>query len=227
LSLSSTELGGPPLALVVCAEPLARVSELCLRHVGCATETVRSVGPALPLLDSSRAAVFIIDVGLDGGMELLAAAATHAPALALIRSRGSVPSIAAFAAGADQVITVPFTPDELAIRTFALLRRFGGAPRLHRSEHLGRVCLSIDETLQVDGAPADRIDPTLNSLLYLLAANAGSPVGVAEIRTLVWGFTPETTEEAIGRRIDELRVLLVSAEQTIDTVAEGYIHRSN
>ena len=30
-----------PVAFVVCAEPLARVSELCLRHLGCATLTMR------------------------------------------------------------------------------------------------------------------------------------------------------------------------------------------
>lgn len=92
--------------------------------------------------------------------------------------------------GADDYITKPFSPRELASRIKAVLRRTEMAPSLEKT------ALTIDEDLTVDfqrrevivkGQPV-KLRPTEYRLLYHLVNNAGWVLSHSTLLSKVWGW---------------------------------------
>ncbi len=92
--------------------------------------------------------------------------------------------------GADDYITKPFSPRELASRIKAVLRRTEMVPPLEKT------ALTIDEDLTVDfqrhevivkGQPV-RLRPTEYRLLYHLVNNAGWVLSHSTLLSKVWGW---------------------------------------
>ncbi len=92
--------------------------------------------------------------------------------------------------GADDYITKPFSPRELASRIKAVLRRTEMVPPLEKT------ALTIDEDLTVDfqrhevivkGEPV-RLRPTEYRLLYHLVNNAGWVLSHSTLLSKVWGW---------------------------------------
>jgi len=97
--------------------------------------------------------------------------------------------------GADDYVTKPFSPAELAARIKAVLRRALG------SEAPPSGLVTVDERLQIDFAEREaivdgrrlRLRPTEHRLLYHLVQNAGRTLPFETILARVWG--PEYSEE--------------------------------
>ena len=69
------------------------------------------------------------------------------------------------------------------------------------------------------------LTPSENSLLYLLAANAGRNVSLRDLREMVWGISPGTSDGAIERRVAGLRQRLRGLDGsglTIQRVEGGF-----
>lgn len=171
------------------------------------TRTATTIAEGAPLLEAGASDLLVADVADSRAeMALLGATGPGRPAMiALLRERGS--TFEAFNNGADQVVMVPFTPDELAVRTFALLRRLGRPTKLVHDQPFGGLTLSLDERIEIGGRSV-ALTPVLNSLLYLLAANSNKPVAADDIRDLAWGFGPQTSVATIRRHVRELRAAL-------------------
>jgi DNA-binding response OmpR family regulator len=98
--------------------------------------------------------------------------------------------------GADDYVSKPFSPAELAARIKAVLRRTAG------SEAESSPLVTIDERLQIDFEEREaivegrrlRLRPTEHRLLYHLVQNAGRTLSFETILARVWG--PEYREES-------------------------------
>ena len=118
-----------------------------------------------------------------------------------IRSQSSVPVIfvtvrgdeadrvAGLDLGADDYLTKPFSPRELASRIRALFRRIEAAepPRLHEVTVDDRLAVNFDQSIVIADGREIRLRPTEYRLLYQLVNNAGQPLSHDTLLERVWG----------------------------------------
>lgn len=155
----------------------------------------------------------------------------HTPIVAFTRRRDTALKLSAYERGADDIVEVPFTLDEIVARPFALLRRAHG------------MTVTIVPKIKLDGLEVDLIaqrvrvggrelhlTPIQQTLLYLLAANAGRALSREDLLSTIWGAELEIESNVVDRHIRELRVKLGDDWRTprfIETVpGAGYRFKS-
>lgn len=120
-----------------------------------------------------------------------------------IRSQSSVPVIfvtvrgdeadrvAGLDLGADDYLTKPFSPRELASRIRALFRRIeteaAEPPRLHEVTVDDRLAVNFDQSIVIADGREIRLRPTEYRLLYQLVNNAGQLLSHDTLLERVWG----------------------------------------
>jgi len=183
-------------------------------------EVLRDWAPHLAFIDLDLFEPFIDIVGR--GL-------THGqlPILGFTRRRDTALKLSAYERGADDIIEVPFTLDEIVARPFALLRRAHGiqvpiVPKIHLD---GLQVDLIAQRVSVGGRDL-QLTPIQQTLLYLLAANAGKALSREDLLTSIWGSEFEIESNVVDRHIRELRVKLGDewrAPRFIETVpGAGY-----
>ncbi|OLC54388.1 MAG: hypothetical protein AUH85_11930 [Chloroflexi bacterium 13_1_40CM_4_68_4] len=194
-----------PLAVVLARRTLASLVELVLRHCDIETASTPSVPAARALLDDPNAALLIVDsaVGPAAAELVRRLRPERFGTMALVDLEAGGSSSAAFTSGADDVLRLPFTPDELAIRAAVLLGRLGRPTKVARTGALAHAALNLDEHVSID-ATRVALTPSLNSLLYVLGANIGRPVTLGDVRRLTWGMDREGNAALLGRTVAEL-----------------------
>jgi DNA-binding response OmpR family regulator len=174
-------------------------------------------------------------VDIDGGVEQVLnrvglsrdTRGTSVPVLAVTR-RGDVETkLTAFRHGVDDVMTLPFCPDELLARILVMTRRrLGETPPLNPVLKLGDLEIDILGRRVRDGSAELRLTGIEQSLLCLLAANAGEVVSHDQILDALWGTDYAPDSNVVGRHIYRLRAKLQSdwrQPRTIVTVpGHGY-----
>lgn len=200
---------------------------LVLRHI--AAECVMVAGKAelqaLIRKDPPRALLADLDRyerapewGRDGG---------HVPCIGLTRRTEAKAKLDAFGRGASDVIQIPFTPDEIVVRTMAAIARaHGQSPRLRPRVTVGPFELDLPEgRVRLDSTEL-RLTPLEQTLLYLFIAHPGEVLTREEILVNVWGEGTAVTSNVIDRHIRDLRIKLSERWRTprfLETVAgEGY-----
>jgi two-component system KDP operon response regulator KdpE len=180
---------------------------------------VRDWAPHVAFIDLDRYEQFIdiVGRGLTHG---------HTPIVAFTRRRDTALKLTAYERGADDIVEVPFTLDEIVARPFALLRRAHGlnvtiVPKIRLD---GLEVDLIEQRVSVGGRNL-RLTPIQQTLLYLLAANAGRALSREDLLSTIWGEF-EIESNVVDRHIRELRVKLNDewrAPRYIETVpGEGY-----
>jgi DNA-binding response OmpR family regulator len=169
-------------------------------------------------LDAYEPFIDIVGRGLTHG---------HTPIIAFTRRRDTAMKLSAYERGADDILEMPFTLDEIVARPFALMRRAHG------------ISVAIVPKIRLDGLAVDLIEqrvtvggrdlqltPIQQTLLYLLAANAGKALSREDLLATIWGGEFEIESNVVDRHIRELRVKLGDewrAPRYIETVpGEGY-----
>lgn len=113
--------------------------------------------------------------------------------------------------GADDYVSKPFNPQELAARVKSHLRRYtslGDINAQHQADVIrnGRLCYRVEErTLYADGEPV-KLTATETKIVDLLMRNRGRIFPAEEIYQRVWegdAFAPENTVMVHIRRIRE------------------------
>ena len=113
--------------------------------------------------------------------------------------------------GADDYVSKPFNPQELAARVKSHLRRYTSLGDIHAQQqadeiHNGRLCYCMEErTLYADGEPV-KLTATETRIVDLLMRNRGRIFPAEEIYQRVWeeeAFAPENTVMVHIRRIRE------------------------
>jgi len=220
--------------LLVMGEILANLVALTLRHGRYETRATTATREARELVRTWDPQLAIIDVDHHFEfVDLLGRGIAHGeiPLLALTRKRDTAVKLSAFERGVDDIIEVPFTLDEIIARPFALMRRAHGIevdliPRIN----LGGLIVDVArQRAELDGKKLE-LSPIQQSLLYVLAANAGKTLSRNELVANIWGEDFGIESNVVDRHVRELRVKLGDdwrAPKYIETVArQGYRFRA-
>jgi two-component system KDP operon response regulator KdpE len=200
-----------PFVLVVDDEPpIVRLVQLRLEADDMQVRTAHRGEDALAILDDEPIDLVVLDVTMPGmdGFETLRR----------IRSRSTVPVIMLTArtldmdklrgltGGADDYVTKPFNPDELAARIAAILRRASGQ-RVAGQEQLryGDMTIDLAQRRVTRGDEEVHFSRTEWELLHELATNAGKVLLHRELLTRIWGAEFRDESQYLRTWVSRLR----------------------
>lgn len=129
------------------------------------------------------------------------------PIIAVTRTDGELqPRLAAFANGADDVVSLPIAPTELAARIRALLRRtYGDHAAYVPTVTVGDLEIDVmDDRVRTDGTDRD-LTSTERAILFVLASRPGQIISRRQIRRAVWGATGAPPSNIVDRHVRSLR----------------------
>jgi DNA-binding response OmpR family regulator len=179
---------GPARVLLVLDRPtLVELIKLTLNH---GVYTIRAVATPSEVETSVpewHPHLLVLDMDLDGA-QILARLGAHSaggvrlPVLGLTRRGDLKTKLGAFEADVDDILTIPFAPEELLARVIAVLRRsYSDAVTFTPVIKLGELEIDILNRTVRAGSSELHLTSLEQSLLYLLAANAGRVVTRKEI----------------------------------------------
>ena len=220
------------LILIVEDDPdIAELIALYLQKAGHRTELVTSGTAAVSRARDAEPDLIVLDVmlpGMDGLMVCQALRRDHATAaipIIMLTARGDESDrVTGLELGADDYVTKPFSPRELAARVAALLRR------VHRSAAPGRKRLtygplSIDvERHRVD-LNGEEVTLTAKEFLLLqyLVEHPGRVLSRDLLLTDVWGYQYTGGTRTVDVHIRRLREKLPMLADAIVTIKQfGY-----
>jgi two-component system, OmpR family, KDP operon response regulator KdpE len=207
-------LRSPARALLVIDQPvLAEIVKLALNHGSYSTRMAQTLEEAAAALTEWRPHLAIIDMDIAGSavLERLRPAqeVRHLPVIALTRRGDLKAKLAAFERGVDDILTVPFSPEEFVARTLAVMRRsYSEAVEFTPVLRLGDLEIDILNRQVRIGGTELHLTPLEQSLLYLLAANAGRLLTRDAILDYLWGADYVAESNVVDRHIRNLRAKL-------------------
>jgi DNA-binding response OmpR family regulator len=206
-----------PVLLVLDQPVLVELIALTLDHGTFGVRTAVSAPHAVDLLRTIRPRLVVLDLELEdvNGARVLdrlredAPAGPTAPVLALTRRGDLRTKLDAFARSVDDVMTLPFAPEELLARALALARRSDpDAGGLRPVIRLGDLRIDILQRTARAGGRELHLTALEQSLLCLLAANAGRVVTREEILDALWGPDYVAGSNVVDRQVRNLRTRL-------------------
>lgn len=224
-----------PLRVLVLTEQrlLAEMVKLTLNHGVYIARDAKDLAAATALIDEWQPQLAVVDMD-SGGDQLVRrigqtpqGGSTRIPVLALTRRGDLKTKLAAFDQGADDIMTVPLSPEELLARVLVITRRrFGADVSLKPVLKLGELEIDILNRRVRVGSSELHLTGLEQSLLYFLAANAGQVVTRDDIMDALWGTDFAAESNVVDRHIHGLRVKLQNGwrkPRFIATVpGEGY-----
>ena len=220
--------------LIIMGEALANLVSLTLQHGLYQTKAATDADEVRTLIQDWRPHMAFIDIDhYERFFDLIGGGMSHSqlPLLGFTRKRDTAVKLSAFEHGADDIIEVPFTLDEIVARPFALMRRAHGlsAPLVPKIRIDSLEVDLIEQEVRVGGKVL-QLTPIQQALLYLLAANHGRTLTREELLSSIWGGEFEIESNVVDRHIRELRVKLGDdwrTPQFIETVpGKGYRFKS-
>jgi DNA-binding response OmpR family regulator len=204
---------GPARVLVVLEKPMiAELIKLTLNHGVYSTRVVATTDEVESIVSDWQPHLVVLDMDLDGTriIALLSArTGGRMPVIGLTRRGDLRNKLAAFEAGVDDILTVPFAPEELLARVIALLRRsYSDAVTFTPVIKIGELEIDILKRTVRAGTSELHLTSLEQSLLYLLAANAGRVVTREEILDTLWGVDYVAESNVVDRQIRNLRARL-------------------
>jgi DNA-binding response OmpR family regulator len=192
---------------------IVEVIKLTLNHGVYATREARDVPEATAALGEWHPHLAVIDMDIGGDLLLQhmagAGGSARAPVLALTRRGDLRTKLAAFEQGVDDIMTIPFSPEELLARVIAIMRRtYGHSVPFNPVLKLGELEIDIMHRLVRAGTSELHLTGLEQSLLYLLAARAGEVVTRDEILDTLWGIDYVSESNVVDRHIRNLRAKL-------------------
>ena len=198
---------------------LAEMMELTLNHGVFVTRAEHDVVDAAAIIRDWRPHLVIVDLDTAGSRLLYEmevdreAGALPIPIIGVTRNRSLGALLLAFEQVVDDVLTVPISPEELLARVLAITRRtYGQTFPLKPLLLLGALEIDIvSHRVRVGSTVVDLTD-TEQSLLYLLAANAGEMMTGEEILTTIWGEDYKTEKELVDHVVVSLSAKLQNGQ---------------
>ncbi|MBI2911319.1 MAG: response regulator transcription factor [Chloroflexi bacterium] len=193
-----------PLVLAVDDEMgILRLVRLELAAQGFRVVTATSGEEALQVAETQRPDVVLLDIAMPdmGGLEVMKELRERAniPVILVTARDRQADKVSGLEQGADDYVVKPFSPEELAARIRAVLRRSLPVQSGQRVIRVGDVEVDLERRLV--SREGETIGLTRNEWLLLqqLAANAGRVMLNAELLTKVWG--PEYRDDSQYLRI--------------------------
>lgn len=207
----------PRRALVLHDRPLVvDLIELTLNHGMFAVEAADSLAAAEKILAQRRPHLAVVDMDHDDSAALLRSlgasnslARSVTPVLGLTRRGDLKMKLMAFDLGVDDILTMPFAPEELLARSIVVTRRASGMDRpIVPTITLGEMEIDILNRVVRAGDSVVHLSGIEQSLLYLLASRNGQVVSRDEVLDAVWGPDFVAESNIVDRHIGSLRIKL-------------------
>jgi DNA-binding response OmpR family regulator len=170
------------------------ITSYALRREGFTVIMATDGTQALRRWRSERPDLVLLDVSMPrmGGLEVCRQIRQESstPIIMLTAAGDEEHILQGFARGADDYVTKPFSPKQLAVRIRAVLRRSGENQMTSSSGQISGAGLILDlESHRVSFRDAAvQLTPIEFRILHLLIANAGRVVGFARMADYVWGY---------------------------------------
>jgi DNA-binding response OmpR family regulator len=199
-----------PTVLVVDDEEIVRdVVVRYLERDGYRTLEAATGGEALRLLEQELPSLVVLDVMLPehDGLEICAwiRERSDLPVIMLTARGDEADRIAGLELGADDYLTKPFSPRELAVRVRNLLRRASSRPQVGPSTSFGDVELDADAREVRKGGVPVRLTLKEFDLLWFLASNPRHVFSRDELMEQVWGYTSSLDTGTVTVHVRRLR----------------------
>ncbi|HYM84325.1 MAG TPA: response regulator transcription factor, partial [Candidatus Dormibacteraeota bacterium] len=131
------------------------------------------------------------------------------PVLGLTRRGDLKTKLRAFDLGVDDILTMPFSPEELLARSIVITRRATGTDRpIVPTIRIGEMEIDILDRQVRAGQSVVHLSGIEQSLLYLLASRGGRVVTRDEILDAIWGTDFVAESNIVDRHVRSLRVKL-------------------
>lgn len=219
--------------LVVDDEPdITALVAYHLAKAGYRVSTAANGPDALKAAREERPDIVILDVMLPGISgydvldELRRREETRDVGVILLTARREEPDrIRGLSLGADDYLTKPFSPHELALRVSALLRRLG-APAVAAGSTVTAGPITIDRSahrVSVDGSELV-LTATEYKLLITLIERRGRVQTRPQLLETVWEAQPDIQTRTVDMHVQRLRSKLGEAGDLVETV-RGFGYR--
>ena len=190
--------------------------ELTLNHGLFVVRATSVLAEAEAILAAWQPHMVVVDMDHDDSTTLLERLGAsgrlrgHATPLLGLTRRGDLRTkLRAFDLGVDDILTVPFSPEELLARSIVITRRATGVdlpivPTIHIADIEVDV---LNREVRIGGS-VFHLSSLEQSLLYLLASRGGKVVTREEILDSIWGTDYVAESNIVDRHIRSLRVKL-------------------
>ena len=204
-------------ALVLHDRPLVvDLITLTLNHGVFAVRAASNLAEADAILAEWHPHMTVIDMDHDDSTALLqhlgatnTMSRSATPVLGLTRRGDLKTKLQAFDLGVDDILTMPFSPEELLARSMVITRRAFGTDRpIIPAIKIGEIQIDILNRQVRAGDSVVHLSGIEQSLLYLLASRGGRTVTREEILDAVWGTDFVAESNLVDRHIRSLRIKL-------------------
>ena len=190
--------------------------ELTLNHGLFVVRAASSLAEADAILAEWPPHIAVVDMDHDDSTDLLQRlGASHSlkrsevPILGLTRRGDLRTKLRAFDLGVDDILTTPFSPEELLARSIVISRRaWGNHGPIVPTINIGEMEIDIVNRQVRAGGSIVHLSGIEQSLLYLLASRNGRVVTREDILDAVWGTDFVAESNIVDRHIRSLRVKL-------------------
>ena len=190
--------------------------QLTLNHGLFVVRAARSLAEAEAILTMWRPHMTVVDMDHEDSADLLQRLGASntlkrsvTPVLGLTRRGDLQTKLKAFDLGVDDILTTPFSPEELLARCIVITRRASGTDRpIVPTITLGEMEIDILHRQVRAGESVVHLSAIEQSLLYLLASRGGRVVTREEILDAIWGTDFVAESNIVDRHIRTLRVKL-------------------
>jgi DNA-binding response OmpR family regulator len=201
-------------ALILVESPVvASLIELTLNHGPFVVQAVGRLAEAEACLVDRMPDLAVLEMEHPDSSELLARLGASTtmrrsttPVLGLTLRGDLKTKLRAFDLGVDDILTVPFSPEELLARAIVITRRSSGINRaIVPTIRLGEMEIDIVHREVRAGSSVVQLSNMEQSLLYLLASRNGRIVTREEILDTIWGTDFVAESNIVDRHIRSLR----------------------
>ena len=190
--------------------------ELTLNHGLFVVRRATTIKDAVEIASTWQPNLAIVDMEHDDSEALLSRLGASSsltgsltPVLGLTRRGDLKTKLRAFDLGVDDILTVPFSPEELLARSIVVSRRSTGTDRpIVPTIRLGEMEVDIINREVRAGDSVIHLSAIEQSLLYLLASRGGRVVTREQILDSIWGTDFVAESNIVDRHIRSLRIKL-------------------
>lgn len=204
-------------ALVLHDRPLVvDLIELTLNHGLFMVSAAATLAEAEAIMARQRPHLAVVDMDHVDSTALLVrlgasntVAKSVTPVIGLTRRGDLKTKLRAFDLGVDDILTMPFSPEELLARSIVVSRRATGTDRpIVPIIKIGEMEVDILNRQVKAGESVIHLSGIEQSLLYLLASRGGRIVTREEILDAIWGVDFVAESNVVDRHIRSLRIKL-------------------
>ncbi|MEV6825715.1 response regulator transcription factor [Amycolatopsis sp. NPDC051102] len=209
-------MGSPGRGLVLVVEDEAAIAELTalyLKRDGFGVHVEADGGRALDAVRRLKPVAIVLDIGLSGmdGIEIcraLRAAGDWTPVLFVTARDDELDRLLGLEIGADDYLTKPFSPRELAARVRTVLRRTAGPTPAAETYAVGGARVDVLRRRAWAGDVEISLTSTEFDLLTHLLRHPGQVLSRDQLLSAVWGYAAAAGTRTVDVHVAQLRAKL-------------------